>query len=300
MSLSADSVKAALAKGPLMTTLSVYADFMTYGSGVYKHVTGAALGGHAVSIVGFDDTKKAWLIRNSWGKEWGDSGFAWVSYDDTSGIGAETWGFDLKPQGSYTAVTAPLDRAYVSGSSVFSAEISQASDASVQFVLTDDHGTANAVDCQAASGAKTCDVAFDTTKLAEGHYQVFVQSKETKVKSQAREFFVINSVPKLSLSFKAAEGTNLGQVLNGRPEFNIVASSQPVPFQHVEFRAIDESGKIAAVKRNDYVLTDMKMGWRTMTVKDGKYKILFHGELSYLGKLYSADSAAVDVTVKNK
>ena len=169
---------------------------------------------------------------------------------------------------------------------------------SVQFVITDDHGTATALDCQAASGAKTCDLSVDTTKLSEGHYQVFAQSKETKVRSQAREFFVINSVPKLSLSFKAASGTDLGQVLNGRPEFNIVADSQPVPFQRVEFRAIDASGNIAAVKRNDYVLKDMKMGWRTMTVKDGKYKILFHGELSYLGKLYTADSAAVDVTVK--
>jgi C1A family cysteine protease len=29
------------------------------------------LGGHAVLVVGYDDTKKTWLMRNSWGDGWG-------------------------------------------------------------------------------------------------------------------------------------------------------------------------------------------------------------------------------------
>lgn len=31
----------------------VYQDFMNYKSGVYKHVSGSLLGGHAVKIVGY-------------------------------------------------------------------------------------------------------------------------------------------------------------------------------------------------------------------------------------------------------
>jgi cathepsin B len=44
---------AALTKGPLSVAFTVYADFPTYKNGVYKHVTGAALGGHAVEIIGY-------------------------------------------------------------------------------------------------------------------------------------------------------------------------------------------------------------------------------------------------------
>jgi hypothetical protein len=38
---------------------------------------------HAILIVGWDDRKTArgaWKIQNSWGKRWGDDGFAWVEY----------------------------------------------------------------------------------------------------------------------------------------------------------------------------------------------------------------------------
>lgn len=38
------------------------------------------LGGHAVLAVGFDDSKQAFLIRNSWGQEWGQSGYFWMPY----------------------------------------------------------------------------------------------------------------------------------------------------------------------------------------------------------------------------
>jgi C1A family cysteine protease len=39
------------------------------------------LGGHAVMAVGYDDDKKAILVRNSWGEEWGDKGYFWLPYD---------------------------------------------------------------------------------------------------------------------------------------------------------------------------------------------------------------------------
>jgi C1A family cysteine protease len=40
------------------------------------------LGGHAVLVVGYDKTKRAFLVRNSWGPDWGTQGGCfWLSFD---------------------------------------------------------------------------------------------------------------------------------------------------------------------------------------------------------------------------
>lgn len=39
------------------------------------------LGGHAVMAVGYDDAKKHFIVRNSWGTEWGDDGYFYMPYD---------------------------------------------------------------------------------------------------------------------------------------------------------------------------------------------------------------------------
>lgn len=36
---------------------------------------------HAVVLIGWDDSKRAFLLRNSWGTNWGDGGYCWLSYD---------------------------------------------------------------------------------------------------------------------------------------------------------------------------------------------------------------------------
>lgn len=41
-------------------------------------------GGHALCVVGYDDTKEggAFEIQNSWGKDWGNEGYIWIKYAD--------------------------------------------------------------------------------------------------------------------------------------------------------------------------------------------------------------------------
>ena len=45
-------------------------------SGVYHHVTGEKIGGHAVRVLGYGTEKgeSYWLVANSWNSEWGDQG----------------------------------------------------------------------------------------------------------------------------------------------------------------------------------------------------------------------------------
>jgi C1A family cysteine protease len=39
------------------------------------------LGGHAVALVGFDDSRNVFIVRNSWGENWGDKGYFYMPYD---------------------------------------------------------------------------------------------------------------------------------------------------------------------------------------------------------------------------
>ena len=54
--------------------------------------------GHAMCVIGYDDTNQAVQIMNSWGPEWGDNGTAWVSYRDFQNFTKEAYG--LYPMGS--------------------------------------------------------------------------------------------------------------------------------------------------------------------------------------------------------
>ncbi len=76
-------------KGPIITAFDVYQDFFAYKNGVYKHVTGGKVGGHCVSIIGYDDGRKCWICKNSWGTRWGDHGFFQIAYGDCR---IDSWG----------------------------------------------------------------------------------------------------------------------------------------------------------------------------------------------------------------
>jgi cathepsin B len=63
--------------GPVEASFTVYEDFLTYKSGVYHHVSGASLGGHAIKILGWgvEGGVGYWLAANSWNEDWGLNGF---------------------------------------------------------------------------------------------------------------------------------------------------------------------------------------------------------------------------------
>lgn len=48
-------------------------------------------GGHCVTIVGFDDARKAFLIINSWGTGYGDKGYVWMPYSFVLTKGSDFW-----------------------------------------------------------------------------------------------------------------------------------------------------------------------------------------------------------------
>lgn len=47
--------------GPMLMGLQIMEDFMNYKSGVYKHVTGEVIGGHAMKVIGWGQDEKEGL-----------------------------------------------------------------------------------------------------------------------------------------------------------------------------------------------------------------------------------------------
>jgi C1A family cysteine protease len=59
------------------------------------------VGGHAVVCVGYDDTRQAFIIRNSWGAGWGAAGYGFMpfAYMLDAGLAADFWTIRSAPGG---------------------------------------------------------------------------------------------------------------------------------------------------------------------------------------------------------
>lgn len=93
--LSANRVKQTMAsiKGCLNQKLPFVTGIMIYSSFESTVVTKTGnvpmpntkkerfLGGHAVTCVGYDDAKSVWIMKNSWGSNWGDRGYFYLPYN---------------------------------------------------------------------------------------------------------------------------------------------------------------------------------------------------------------------------
>jgi hypothetical protein len=65
--------------GPLVAPI-VYSDCLyQYRGGVFNEQAGEMIN-HALLLIGWDDDKGAWLVKNSWGEAWGEKGYGWIKY----------------------------------------------------------------------------------------------------------------------------------------------------------------------------------------------------------------------------
>ena len=90
-----ESIKQALVKyGPLIICMIVWSDFIYYKGGIYTTKWWAQIkAGHVITIVGYDDDQECWIVRNSAGEDWGEDGYARVSYYSHNPIHPFIWPF---------------------------------------------------------------------------------------------------------------------------------------------------------------------------------------------------------------
>lgn len=81
--ITVDEIRKAIAEDfPVTVGIAVFNSFF-YASGgdiSMPKYSDTMLGGHAILLVGYDDTRKLFKFRNSWGKEWGNEGYGRIPY----------------------------------------------------------------------------------------------------------------------------------------------------------------------------------------------------------------------------
>ena len=90
-----DNIKKAIMENGVIGTAICWSDnyYDSDNNSFYQPSSSSNSPNHSVAIVGWDDNKEtdapqkgAWLAKNSWGTDWGDNGFFWISYfDKTAG-----------------------------------------------------------------------------------------------------------------------------------------------------------------------------------------------------------------------
>ena len=84
---------ALLNKHPLMITVVLDNSFNYASTGfVWRSYSGSGGFNHALVICGYDDSKNAFRVMNSWGTSWGEGGYSWIDYNFLSQC-AGMWAF---------------------------------------------------------------------------------------------------------------------------------------------------------------------------------------------------------------
>jgi len=93
--LSFADLRAAISAGsPVGAAFSVSADWFDAPNGDIDVSDAEPIGTHAITLLGYDDTKQRVTFVNSWGERWGNKGLGTLSYEFIQQNIQEAWTFD--------------------------------------------------------------------------------------------------------------------------------------------------------------------------------------------------------------
>ena len=300
------AIKRALLKGPLLSSIILYEDLLYYKSGVYRQSEGRKLGSHAITLVGWDDSDKAWIVRNSWGSEWGETGYFRIAWDDANALpGRYTWSFNVNPdRNGYAVMASPTSQGVLQGVVKVQVQSSHPAVSRVEWYvaptiadIVDDHPTARGTvtellpdrvfsrpegsgDGSDRSSNKNAWVAmdqFDTTRVPDGRYvmmgRIFYENGVTETVPQ--EIHVLNGTFEGTL---ALTSLSEGSQVSGIRKLQVVGTSQPVPYQKLTF-VVKNVATGETIRRSTVnVANQTTWQWATKAFPNGNYEVSFEGE----------------------
>lgn len=112
-------IKAAIySYGPVTAGVCVDNGWYTYHSGVYKPTSNVCGGytNHQIDLIGWNDATLSWILRNSWGSSWGETGYmriAWDTNGTSSRVGEGTsWVIYTPPAATVPTLYRPIGSTY--------------------------------------------------------------------------------------------------------------------------------------------------------------------------------------------
>jgi C1A family cysteine protease len=82
--------RALILYGPVVSMIRFDKCLWLYGGGIFNGENNQE-GTHLILIIGWDDEKGAWRIKNSYGKKWGEKGFGWIKYGSNNIGESSAW-----------------------------------------------------------------------------------------------------------------------------------------------------------------------------------------------------------------
>ena len=290
------AIKEALMSGPLMTTMTVYEDFMYYTSGVYQHVTGAVAGGHAVVLVGWDDTVGAWLVRNSWGNSWGEQGYFRIKYDDVSRVGRTGYTAAVSAPLNLVKVEAPFHFAAVQGDVTVRATNAIRKEATaLEFNLlrkSDERQMdSTRIDTSRMSGN------WRSQNVADGLYEAEGKTlmSDGAIGGSYYQLLIVANHPQ-NIQVTVEPDFDNTQPVKDRVYFKINTVAGDVPLTEAELRIQQVGGSASKAVSLEFPGPQSKIGWRTATMPNGTYEVQVIGKI---GQLQTFNSQKLAVRVQN-
>jgi C1A family cysteine protease len=96
-----DMKRSLVVNGPFLAGVDVFASWFTdkvskTGVVPLPKAHDELQGGHAICIMGYDDSNKIFKFKNSWSRQWGDKGYGYIKYEYVTRHCSDAWsGTDL-------------------------------------------------------------------------------------------------------------------------------------------------------------------------------------------------------------
>lgn len=275
--LNSQKIKEAVTSGPVLTTMTVYEDFVYYKEGVYQHVIGDQLGGHAITIVGFNDEDKYWVVRNSWGTDWGEQGYFRIKYDDVSGVGNSGYTLDVVVPNQKVKLVKPEYREAISG----------IKKVQYQNLKAPAYYTLACPNVPSYIGTGT---ELDSTQFPDSVCELSANTAGGKPWYSL--VTIVNHEPNVSIEFTPEFDAT--KPIKDRVYFTIKTMSLlPLTKAVVHFEKIDGSYSKTVIA--DDPGDNTSVGWRSKSSPNGNYNIYVEGLLGN----YKFNSSMLTVTVEN-
>jgi hypothetical protein len=286
---SVEQVKQALLGGPVASSMKVFEDFYEYKEGVYRKGHAKLVGGHAVMIVGWSNAKKAWIARNSWGKEWGMNGDFMIAWDDPGMLGGTFYGVRAPKKYAGVTLSGVKDYSFVSGELKLAASTVNFTTSETSLELRNSAGVLprRAFDSQGS-------LTLNTTELSDGVYTAQVRARGTDGServSQAHILYIRNGEVTGTLKIERMK-MNMNVWDTIYPQFRV--HSSPVPFAKIQYRLLNTQNEEVLKKFTEHTADLVSMSLKPQNLEKGHYTMIAEA-IADNGKVVAADRTEFNV-----